>query len=43
VFLKHLEYPIIKEYPKGEKVDYNLGEFQKPIVYNRITKEYYQE
>lgn len=31
--LKHLKYPIINEYPKGDNSNYSLGDFLKPQIY----------
>lgn len=42
IFMNNLNYKI-EEYPKGDKTNYNLGDFQKPLIYNSITKEYYTE
>ena len=43
LYMDNLKYPIIKEYPKGDKQNYILGEFQKPKIYNKDTGEYYFE
>ena len=41
-YLKNLNY-VISDYPKGDKVNYKLGDFMKPTIYNRNTNEYYNE
>ena len=38
LFMKNIKYPISLPYPKGEKIDYKLGEFQKPIIINRLNE-----
>lgn len=38
-----IKYPIIKEYPKGELVHYELGSQQGRTVYNKITGKYFKE
>jgi len=43
LFLNNLRYEIIKEYPKGDKVNYELGKFQKYLIYNKIEDKYYYE
>jgi len=43
IFMKNLKYEIIRNFPKGDKKEYKLGEFIKPLIYNKDTKEYYFE
>ena len=38
-----LKYKIIKEYPKGDKINYVLGDFQKPLILNTKTNSYFIE
>jgi hypothetical protein len=42
IFLNNLKYKI-SNFPKGDKIDYKLGEFQKPIIYNKLTNKYFTE
>lgn len=42
LWLSKLNYPI-KEYPKGEKRTYELGEYIKPVIYDKNTNKYYTE
>ena len=43
IFMKNLNYKIEKEYPKGDKIDYELGNFLKPLVLNATTNEIYED
>lgn len=43
IYLQNLKYKIIKEYPKGDKVLYTLGDFQKPLVINTLNNTKYFE
>ena len=40
--IKNLKYPT-KAYPKGETSFYTLGDFQNPLIYNKVTGEYFHE
>ena len=41
--LQHLNYPVIKNYPKGNNVDYELGQRIKQKIINTVTNEIYYE
>jgi len=42
IYKNALKYKV-EDYPKGEKVDYVLGDFIKPTVYDRNTDTFYSE
>lgn len=42
-FLKLLNYPIIKEYPKGKNKRYKFGDRKPDIIYNKKTGKYFTE
>ena len=41
--LQHLNYPVIENYPKGNNVDYELGQRIKQKIINTATNEIYYE
>lgn len=41
-FKESLKYAV-EPYPKGDKIDYVLGEFIKPLIFNKNTQVYYTE
>lgn len=43
IFMENLKYEIIPEYPKGDKVMYKLGEFQKHLCLNVETNEFFYD
>jgi hypothetical protein len=42
LYMSKLNYPIL-EYPKGDKSLYKLGEYQKQLILNKDTGEYFYE
>lgn len=41
--LKHLNYPIVDQYPKGDNENYKLGDRLKQKVLNTQTNEIFYE
>jgi hypothetical protein len=42
LYASKLKYPVLP-YPKGDKSSYKLGDYQKQLVFDSLTKEYFYE